>query len=88
MILIQVTDNDIKYGKRRHCTDCAIGLAGQRAFPNHKVSVSSPGYLKVVDENGKVKFYRLPPEAVNWDLKFDAGWTVQAFTFTVEEPQY
>lgn len=87
-IVIEVTDEDISRGKRRHCTNCPIGLAGQRAFPNHIVAVSSPGYLKVINEAGKIKFYRLPEEAKVFDRRFDAGWAVKAISFTIEESAY
>lgn len=78
---IQVTDADIREGRRGECSFCPIALAGDRAIgTNCRV-----GFKHIFTET---HVGDLTPEAQQFVRDFDLGGQVVPFSFTVEMRRY
>lgn len=83
MVTIEVTEADIQVGQRKNCFDCPIALAVRRAYPE----ITNPEFNISVGVRhgfvGNARFW-MPTEAAEFIKKFDAGETVEPFSFQVE----
>jgi len=76
---INVTERDIKLGKKNHILACPIARALRRKSTNgHVASWATTAHL-----DGKV--FLLPPVAIQFVRKFDAGKKVKPFKFTLTD---
>lgn len=82
LVLISVTEDDIKNGKRMDSKFCPIALACKRTemFGEHGVRVD---HFKLFKRGSCLK-YRLPFVAKAFIHRFDAGRNVEPFEFEVD----
>jgi hypothetical protein len=75
---IQVTQEDISNGRRASCTDCPIALGLDRSLGFRCDGVGSL-FAQISGED-----IALPPNALNFLNRFDAGLPVQPFEFELD----
>lgn len=82
MLKIDVTAEDIAKGIQNDCEACPIALALSRAVPGADfIEVDGDANYELDD----VTYYaRFPESAKNFVTRFDAGETVEPFTFEAE----
>jgi hypothetical protein len=80
-IVVEVTAEDIESGWRGDCSLCPLALAFQRIPGFNRARVSSARVYPRPTES-----IRLPYPAQEFIRAFDAGVSVQPFSFTLEVP--
>lgn len=75
-IAIDVTQKDIDGGTRVSAGDCAIALAAKRIMNAVRLSVAGT----VLSDHDHAGYWRLAPEAVEFQKNFDRGQPVKPFT--------
>jgi hypothetical protein len=94
ILTINVTEEDIKHGKPRICSDCPVALAILRAICTAAPSDSDFYAIKVtshccfmwLDPSQDRIHTLLPYEAINFIDKLDRTMLVKPFTFDLKIP--
>lgn len=78
MIIIEVTEEDIKSGRRHSYSKCPIALAIRRAFArDYGVAVGVGSFCVGID------VWKLSRRAQNFIQNFDEGCPVKPFSFRI-----
>jgi hypothetical protein len=81
---IEVTENDIKFGKPHTLSMCPVARAIRRTLPGSKALV---GADKVALDRGSLfgrTPVKVPPKVFKFGERFDAGKTVEPMSFDLE----
>lgn len=83
-MIISVTEDDIKNGRRNQCSDCPIALALFRAL-GWEIGINR-NYIKISQWYAKIGFvsYLLPKEASIFVCDFDSKKEVLPFEFNLD----
>ena len=84
-VMIAVGLDDIRHGKPRTSTSDPICLATRRTLPRLRLIGVGASSLQFEDGDS-VCMVKLPPEALAFVAKFDAGEPVVPFAFAVDMP--
>lgn len=74
-MIIEVTQEDIRFGQRHSPEECPVARACSRVFVGQRVRVSSS------HANVGLVAYKLPPEAADFIDRFDGCLSVQPLEF-------
>lgn len=80
---IEITQEDIKNGKKQNCWRCPIALALKRKFPAKNLWVQE---VFIEDKGSNNEEYDLPKDAICFISKFDNEETVLPFSFEIDLP--
>lgn len=83
-VVISVTAADIAKGAKDSCGFCPIAIAATRA--TKKPALVGTAEIEI-GRRGEYSMYPLPPEAVAFIERFDAGQKVEPFTFKLTTGQ-
>lgn len=82
-MIVRVTQEHIREGKRGECGECPVALALVEAFETHDVSVFDENWDWYLEVAGKT--IKAPDEVVSFARAFDNKYPVEPFEFEVPE---
>lgn len=80
-MLIQVTEADIREGKKRICRDCPVARAINKVLTNNLTATVAQFYIDIYNGINLIKRYTCPKDVRTFIEKYDMNWIVEPFEF-------